>query len=246
MHISFFDSRISPSQLDEFRSALIPAFDQRAAGGERISKRTQTLSIRLTFLIEGDDMAIPVYRPSRNEMLTRTAFFKDLREVSTGLPDMQMHGSRRSFLSVLDFAKPDKDEQVSPTGSDVVPAIVESSAGYGVTYIRAKPGNGVMMHNHNTNESFMVLEGKWTIGWEGPNGRDKIELSKHDFITLPPHIFRDFHCIESGDGHDHGLLLGIVVSISPDGTPAAAEFSDEAKQLMARFAKEQSLQGTTA
>jgi quercetin dioxygenase-like cupin family protein len=245
MHISFFDLRIPPARWTNFGARLF-CLRQRAAAGSEYQSRRKRCQSGCTFLIGGDDMAIPVYKPSRDEMLTRVAFFKDLREVSTGLPDMQVPGYRRSFLSVLDFGKPEKDEQVSPTGSDVMPAIVESSAGYGVTYIKAKPGNGVMMHNHDTNESFMVLEGKWTIGWEGPNGRDKIELSKHDFITVPPHIVRDFQCIESGDGHDHGLLLGIVVSIAPGGTPAAAEFSDEAKQLMARLAQEQSLQGATA
>lgn len=191
-------------------------------------------------------MAIPVYKPSRDEMLTRTAFFKDLREVSTGLPDMQVDGYRRSFLSVLDFEKPEADDQVSPSGSDVVPAIVEASTAYGVAYIKARPGNGVMMHNHDTNESFMVMDGKWTVGWEGPDGPDRVELSRHDFITVPPHVFRDFHCVEAGEGGEHGMLLAIVVSLAPGGTPAAAEFSDDAKALMARFAQTQTGQPAAA
>jgi mannose-6-phosphate isomerase-like protein (cupin superfamily) len=182
----------------------------------------------------GISMTIPVWKPARAEMLKRTAHFKNLKEVNTGVPDMEIDGYRRSFFSVMDFAKPKDEGQFSPSGSDVVPAIIESTAGYGVAYIKAQPGNGVMMHNHDTNESFLVMEGTWTVGWEGDAGKDQVVLEKYDFITMPPHVYRDFYCVTAGEGKDYGLMMAIVIGTAPEGTPAAAEFSPEAKELIAQ------------
>jgi hypothetical protein len=39
-------------------------------------------------------MTIPVWKPARAEMLKRTAHFKNLKEVNTGVPDMEIDGYR--------------------------------------------------------------------------------------------------------------------------------------------------------
>ncbi len=181
-------------------------------------------------------MSIETIKPEREEVMKRVARFGDLREISTGLPDMNVDGYRRSFLSVLDFVKPDGSDHVSPTGSDVTAAILEPTVNYGVTFVKARPGNGVMKHNHDTNESFLILEGKWRIGWEGADGNDDVLLGRYDFITFQPGVYRDFECVEAGENGEHGLLLGIIMATLPDGTPATAEFSAEAKAKMAEFA----------
>jgi quercetin dioxygenase-like cupin family protein len=30
-----------------------------------------------------------------------------------------------------------------------------------MSYVEAKPGNGPMLHNHDTNETFVAIKGQW-------------------------------------------------------------------------------------
>lgn len=178
--------------------------------------------------------AIPVVKPTRSEMLQRVAYFKDVPVVNTGLPDMHIDGYRRGFLALLGFDQPTEEGLVSPSGSAVRPVVNEPTAAVGVVYIQCEPGNGVMMHNHDTNENFLVISGRWDISWEGAEGTDKVTLGPRDFIALPPYVHRRFECVEAGDGEAFGLLLGIVGAQSVRGGPAAAEFSPEAQAAMAQ------------
>ena len=183
-------------------------------------------------------MPIPVIKPPRERVTAGFARFADLPEVTTGLPDMDVDGYRRSFFSILDFEGELEDGQVSPAGDTVRPAVVEPSANFGMAYVKAQPGNGVMMHVHDTNESFVVIEGVWSMDWEGGDGDESVVLRARDFVTFPPFVQRSFRCIEAGAGLDYGLLLAIVAG-SSEGRPAA-EFSPEAKVALAQLEAEQS------
>jgi quercetin dioxygenase-like cupin family protein len=98
-----------------------------------------------------------------------------------------------------------------------------------MTFIKANPGNGVPMHNHDTNENFLVIEGKWEVSWEGSEGTQTVRLGALDFIALPPFVHRRFECVEAAEGKADGLMLGIVGARSVTGTPAAVEYSPEAQ-----------------
>lgn len=149
---------------------------------------------------------------------------------------MEIDGFRRTFLSVLGFQQPkskDSREQLySPTGDQVVPAI-NLDAGFGIAFVQAKPGQGVMMHVHDTNETFMVVDGAWRLTWEGDKGDDYVDLGPRDFISFPPNIQRQFQCIQAPDGKEKGTLLGIILGRTSEGTPAAVEYSPQAESILA-------------
>ena len=97
---------------------------------------------------------------SRQEMLNRVARFKKLKGSDGGLPDSPLPECRRQLFNVVGFQPP--EEGNSPVGANAaaMPAI-PISEGFNLGYCKAKPGKGPLMHNHDTNETFICLTGRW-------------------------------------------------------------------------------------
>lgn len=168
-------------------------------------------------------MPITVTKPTTQEMEKCVARFADLSRCDTGLPDMQLPECKRTFLNVLGFDQPKGDGQYSPFGDKARAPVSHLKAGFGVAFIAAEPGKGVVMHTHDTIETFMVMKGRWKIEWEGADGNEEVALAPLDFIACPVGIQRRFECLEAANGETEGLLLGIIGGDSP-----AAEMSPEA------------------
>jgi mannose-6-phosphate isomerase-like protein (cupin superfamily) len=96
-----------------------------------------------------------------------------------------------------------------------------------MSFVKASPGNGVPAHVHNTNETFMVLEGRWRIFWEGDEGTESVDLGRYDLISIPPHVMRRFENLEAGSGDAQGVLLGVIAGDNP-----TAEYSREAIEFL--------------
>ena len=165
-------------------------------------------------------MPITVTLPKRDEMTRSVARFSDLTRCNTGLPDMALPDCQRTFLNVLGFSQPKGEGQFSPFGDLAPAAISHVRAGFGMAFVAAKPGCGVLMHNHDTIETFMVMHGKWTIEWELDSGTEAVTLEPLDFIACPVGVQRRFECVEAGPGREEGLLLGVIGGDAP-----AAEIS---------------------
>lgn len=177
-------------------------------------------------------MSIPTLRLTQSQFLQKVARFSNLEEVHTGLPDMEVDGFRRSFLLVLGSDQPADEAQHAPSGSQAKPAIRDESAPINMGYVRARAGNGVMMHNHDTSETFVVLEGRWRVKIQGETGEEAVDLDRYDVATIPPGVHRAFECLEVDAGRDTGLLLAMVAKQTYLGTPAAVEFSPESIQAI--------------
>lgn len=165
-------------------------------------------------------MAIPIRKLGREEMLKSLATFDQLTRCNTGLPDMDVPEGECTFLNVLGFDQPEDTAYLSPFGDKAPAAITHMRAGFGVSFLECERGKGVLMHNHETVETFMGLKGRWLIEWEGDQGKDSVELKPFDFFACPVGVNRRFECIEPAEGEKVGLLLGII-----EGNAPAAEFS---------------------
>lgn len=115
---------------------------------------------------------IPAVRSwTRDEMMKRVAFFKDLKGSKTGLPDSDPPECERELINVIGFQPPDNEgDVVSPVGA-AAPRLsaIPISEGFNLGFARCKPGRGPLMHNHDTNETFMPITGRWRCAWnEGP------------------------------------------------------------------------------
>ena len=173
-------------------------------------------------------MVMPVIKPTREQVLKGIARFRQIKRVYEGLPDMALPESRRAFLNVLGFEQPNGDDgHYSPFGDEAKAVVNHLKAGFGISFVEAEPGRGVLTHNHDTVETFMCMTGRWRVTWEGAEGNDSTELDRFDFIAFEPGVQRRFECVEPADGETVGLLLGMIGGEAP-----AGEFSPESVKRM--------------
>jgi hypothetical protein len=99
---------------------------------------------------------MPVIRNwTRDEMMKRVAFFRDLKGSKTGLPDSDLPECERELINVIGFPH-EGGAAVSPVGSAAARlSAIPVSEGFNLDFARCKPGRGPLMHNHDTNETFM-------------------------------------------------------------------------------------------
>ena len=172
-------------------------------------------------------MPIEVFRPKKDDVLKCVARFDDLNATDKGLPDQAVEGCYRTFRNVIGFQQPEGEESFSPIGDDAKPIISHMKPGFGMAYVSARPGQGVMMHTHDTNETFVVMEGTWMFEWEGDAGDDHVILVEQDVVSFPPGMQRRFECISARDGKDEGMILGVIGGDTP-----SAEFSPESVERL--------------
>jgi mannose-6-phosphate isomerase-like protein (cupin superfamily) len=165
----------------------------------------------------------------RSEMMRRVAFFKDLKGFDGGLPDSRMKGSIRTLYNVVGFQPPEGAEGAvtSPVGNDASRlAAIKVSEGFNLGYCRAKPGNGPMMHNHDTNETFIPMTGTWRCSWENEKGEvEHVDVGPFDVVSFPPGVARRFENVTSGDPEEESILMFVIGGDGPK-----AEFTDQAME----------------
>ena len=168
---------------------------------------------------------------SRAEMMTRVARFKDVKGSSGGLPDSDIPGCYRTLCNVIGFQPPESDDAsvVSPVGKDAsAQAAINIAEGFNLGFAKAKPGNGPLMHTHNTNETFMPITGTWRCEFNEGDARDHVDLGPLDVVAFPPGMARRFMNVTKGEPDVEHILLFVIAGNAPE-----AEYTDAAKQFMA-------------
>jgi mannose-6-phosphate isomerase-like protein (cupin superfamily) len=164
---------------------------------------------------------------SRAEMMKRVARFNDLKGSDGGLPDSKMSGCIRTLYNVIGFQPPEGSggAVTSPVGDDAAQlAAIKISEGFNLGYCKAKPGNGPMMHNHDTNETFIAMTGRWRASWENEQGRvEHVDLEPLDVVSFPPGMIRRFENVTPGDPDKESILMFVIGGDGP-----RAEFTDQA------------------
>ena len=80
------------------------------------------------------------------------------------------------------------------------------------------------MHNHDTNETFIAMTGKWRASWEDEQGNvEHIDLDPLDVISFPPGAIRRFENVTDGPADEYSVLMFVISGDAP-----GAEFSKEA------------------
>lgn len=170
---------------------------------------------------------------SRAEMSARIARFKDLAGSDGGLPDSGFPGAQRRLYNVIGFQPPKADSRAvtSPVGDDAARlAAIKISEGFNLGFCRALPGHGPMMHNHDTNETFIAITGRWRCSWEnGQGGVDSADIGPLDVCSFPPGVVRRFENVTDGDPAAESILMFVIAGDAPK-----AEFTDEVMERIAR------------
>src|SRR6185369_13680174 len=163
---------------------------------------------------------------SRKDMMKRVARFKRLKGSDGGLPDSRMSGCERILYNVIGFQPPktERGGMQSPVGTKASRmAAIKISEGFNLGYCRALPGKGPMLHNHDTNETFICMTGVWRASWENEKGRvEHVDLKPLDVISFPPGASRRFMNVKKGPGGKRGVLMFVIGGNAP-----SAEFTSE-------------------
>jgi hypothetical protein len=141
---------------------------------------------------------LPKFGVSRADMMKRVARFKDLKGSDCGLPDSKAPHCERTLYNVIGFQPPDDEggAVTSPVGDDASRlSAIPISEGFNLGYCRAKPGKGPMMHNHDTNETFIPMTGVWRFPWEHQKSEvESVDFNPVDVISFPPGGIRRREC----------------------------------------------------
>jgi hypothetical protein len=162
----------------------------------------------------------------REDMLKRVAYYRDLKGYDGGLPDSYHASAIRTLFNVIGFQPPKGEGGAvsSPVGEDAARmAAIKISEGFNLGYCRAKPGKGPMMHNHDTNETFIPMTGTWRCSWINEKGEvDYVDAGPLDVVSFPPGCARRFENVTKGDPNEESILMFVIGGDGP-----RAEFTDE-------------------
>ncbi|HSA69261.1 MAG TPA: hypothetical protein VLF65_06615 [Burkholderiales bacterium] len=112
-----------------------------------------------------------------------------------------------------------------------MPAIAIAE-GFNLGYCKAKPGKGPLMHNHDTNETFIALTGRWRCEWNEGDAKEHVDLAPYDVISFPVGVARRFMNVTYDEPNKEHLLMFIIGGNQPQ-----AEFTPAAMQRCEEFAK---------
>jgi len=171
---------------------------------------------------------------SRGEILKRVARFRQLKGSDGGLPDSKLPECRRKLYAVIGFQPPETGN--SPVGADAstMPAI-PIAEGFNLGYCKAKPGKGPLMHNHDTNETFIALTGRWRCEWNEGEAMESVDLGPYDVISFPVGVARRFMNVTRGEPAKEHLLMFIIGGNQPQ-----AEFTPLATRRCEAFSTDRS------
>jgi quercetin dioxygenase-like cupin family protein len=158
----------------------------------------------------------------------RVARFAELVGNSGGFPDSELPGCTRTLYNVIGFRRPERtvDDRgaaiISPIGEKSSAfAPIDISEGFNLAFVEASVGNGTILHNHDTNETFVVISGEWRFHCN--DDEDLVyDLKPLDTISCPPGQPRRFTNIASDDRSVDGKSLMVVI-ISGEGPAAIME-----------------------
>ena len=169
----------------------------------------------------------------RSEMMKRVARFSKLKGFDGGLPDSRMPGCERTLYNVIGFQPPktERDGKQSPVGEKAARmAAIKVSEGFNLGYCRALPGKGPMLHNHDTNETFIAMTGTWRASWQNEKGRlEHVDLQPLDVISFPPGASRRFMNVTKGPKNRPSILMFVIGGNAP-----SAEFTSESMAELER------------
>src|ERR1700721_1876093 len=155
---------------------------------------------------------------TRDEMMKRVAFFRDLKGSKTGLPDSDLPESERELNNRTGSPPPHEGAAAaSPGGSEAARlSAIPVYEGFNLGFARCKPGRGPLMHNHDTNETLMPTTGRGRCAWKEGADYQFVEVGPCDVVSFPPGVARRFMNVTEGEPDTEHLLLFVVAGNDPE------------------------------
>jgi mannose-6-phosphate isomerase-like protein (cupin superfamily) len=160
-------------------------------------------------------------------MMKRVARFRDLKGFSDGLQDSALPECHKTTFNVIGFQTPEgagSGAVNSPVGRTAsANAAIRISEGFNLGFVKCKPGKGVLMHNHDTNETFVVMSGRWRVEWNEGAAKESLEVGPLDTISFPAGCARRFENVTYSEPAAEHMLLFVIGGDAPQNefTPAS-------------------------
>ena len=103
--------------------------------------------------------------------------------------------------------------------------------GFNLGYCKAKPGRGPLMHNHDSNETFIAMTGRWRCEWNEGGAKEHVDLAPLDVISFPVGVARRFMNVTYDQPAKEHVLMFIIGGDQPQ-----AEFTPLAMQRCEQWA----------
>ena len=179
-------------------------------------------------------MLPPIKVWSREAILKRSARFADLKGFSTGLQESHLPECHETTYNVIGFQTPEgagSGGVNSPVGREAsMNSAIPIQEGFNPGFVKCRPGKGVLAHNHDTNETFVVMSGHWRVEWNEGADRQSLQVGPLDTISFPPGCARRFENITADEPDREHLLLFVIGGDAPQN-----EFTDAALTRIADF-----------
>ena len=154
--------------------------------------------------------------PTPREMEKRIARFKRLTPHPVTFLDQALPQHKRDVFNLI--GRGVSEEKAAA-------AEITDVRDFNVQMSRAKPGHGAGLHSHKTIETFMPLNGTWSIFW-GDRGENEVVLEQFDVISVPPGVMRSFRNI----GDEEAYLLAVLGGTDAGRVTWSPELVREAKE----------------
>ena len=133
---------------------------------------------------------------------TRVARFNRLQGSTLPMLDAVIPGCEREIFHIIGRG----------VGEDATQkAAITDNRDFNVAVVRCEAGKGTLHHDHETNEVFMPLKGRWKIFWGDDEETRCVFLDPWDVASCPPHVMRGFRNVSD----EEGLLFVIVGATDP-------------------------------
>lgn len=150
-------------------------------------------------------------------MKARVARFRDLRSSSEAFVDTRIPEYNREIYNVIGRGVTE-DTRLAPA--------IDDAKDFHLTFMKADPGKGSSLHDHETIECFVPLTGTWAI-LLGDEGADRIVLERFDTFSVPPGVMRAVQNAGTGPS----VILTILGGTDPGRVRWSAQINEKAKAL---------------
>lgn len=82
--------------------------------------------------------------------------------------------------------------------------------------MRPKAGNAPLMHNHDTNETFIPTIGLWRCSWKEGDANESIDRGPLDVASFPPDAARCVENVTPNEPDAEHVIIFVVAGTAPE------------------------------
>jgi mannose-6-phosphate isomerase-like protein (cupin superfamily) len=161
-----------------------------------------------TSTLESPQHTMEVRTPTPEEMRKRVARFSELKCPPNRYADSHLPGHERKNYLVV-------GKGLQAKGAQDPMSAIPVAEGFQLAYATMKPGNGPILHNHDTNETFVAIKGTWRVFW-GMGRKHSVDLGPLDVCSVPAYVPRTFTCLTAPEGEEEGLIMAVIAGDVPN------------------------------